>query len=177
MHRLYEYGDIAVFWDSEKCKHARMCVTGSPKTFDIQRKPWIDLTKAPTMEIWQAIEKCPTKALTCVYTHEVTTELDPVNCRSVAYISAAPVSEVTADTKYSEGTESTSITDYRKQIGECDFRRTDEGFVIYHTEVLPEYEGKGIAKRLVFRLLEAAEKEGMKVIPVCSYAAKVLLGK
>jgi predicted GNAT family acetyltransferase len=64
-----------------------------------------------------------------------------------------------------------------KQVGECDFRRTEDGWVIYHTEVLPEYEGKSIAKRLVYRLLEAAEKEGMKVIPVCSYAAKVLSGK
>ena len=152
MHRLYEYGDIAVFWDSEKCRHANMCVTGSPKTFDIQRKPWIDLTKAPTMEIWQAIEKCPTKALTCVYTHEVTTELDLNNSKSVAYISG-------------------------KQIGECDFRKNEDGWVIYHTEVLPEYEGKGIAKRLVYRLVEAAEREGAKVVPVCSYAAKVLSGK
>ena len=114
MHRLYEYGDIAVFWDSEKCRHAKMCVTGSPKTFDIQRKPWIDLTKAPTMEIWQAIEKCPTKALTCVYTHEVTTELDPGNCRSVAYISAAPASEGAADTKSSEEKESASHNNNRK---------------------------------------------------------------
>ena len=155
MHRLYEYGDIAVFWDSEKCRHAKRCVTGSPKTFDFQRRPWIDLTQAPTMEIWQTIEKCPTGALTCVYTHEVTIEFDPDNCRSVAY---------TAD-------------DNRKRIGECDFRRTGDTWVICHTEVSPEYEGKGIAKRLVYRLLEAAEREGAKVDPLCSYAAKVLSGK
>ena len=45
----------------------------------------IDLTKAPTMEIWQTIDKCPTKALTCVYTHEIRIELDEDNNRSVAY--------------------------------------------------------------------------------------------
>ncbi len=151
MHRLYEYGDIAVFWDSERCRHAKRCVTGSPKTFDFQRRPWIDLTQAPTMEIWQTIEKCPTKALTCVYTHEVTVEFDPDNFRSVAYLNAG-----------------------RQQIGECDFRRTEDGWVIFHTEVMPEHEGKGIAKRLVYKLVEAAEREGAKVIPTCSYAKKVL---
>lgn len=149
MHRLYEYGDIAVFWDSEKCRHAKRCVTGSPKTFDIQRKPWIDLTQAPTMEIWQAIEKCPTGALTCVYTHETVIELDTDRCRSVAYLNSS-------------------------QVGECDYKKTDEGWVIYHTEVAEEHEGKGIAKRLVYKIFEAAEREGAKVIPTCSYAAKIL---
>ena len=56
MHRLYENDDIVIFWDSEKCYHAKMCVTGSPKTFDIQRKPWIDMSLAPSPEIWQTVE-------------------------------------------------------------------------------------------------------------------------
>jgi len=29
MHRLYEQGDIVVFWNSEKCRHAKRCVNGS----------------------------------------------------------------------------------------------------------------------------------------------------
>ena len=95
MHRLYEYGDIAVFWDSEKCRHAKMCVTGSPKTFEFGRRPWIDLTKAPTMEIWQTIDKCPTKALTCVYTHEIRIELDEDN-KTGFWI--APINQVPANT-------------------------------------------------------------------------------
>ena len=158
MHRLYEYGDIAVFWDSEKCRHAKRCVTGSPKTFEFGRKPWIDLTQAPTMEIWQTIDKCPTKALTCVYTHEVTVEFEKDNCKSVAY---KALDDPSGESK-------------GQQIGECDFERTPDGWVIYHTEVFPEFEGKGIAKRLVYKLVEAAEREGAKVIPVCSYARKVL---
>ena len=154
MHRLYEYGDIAVFWDSEKCRHRKMCVTGSPRTFEFGRRPWIDLTKAPTAEIWETISKCPTGALTCVYTHNVTTELDMDNCRSVAFTS--------------------SEDGVRQQTGECDFKKTEEGWTIYHTEVAPEFEGKGIAKRLVYRLVEAAEREGAQIIPVCSYAKRVL---
>ncbi|MCR5406940.1 MAG: GNAT family N-acetyltransferase [Lachnospiraceae bacterium] len=149
MHRLYEYGDIAVFWDSEKCRHAKRCVTGSPKTFSFERRPWIDLTQAPTMEIWQTIDKCPTGALSCVYTHETGIELDEDNSRSVALCNG-------------------------EQIGECDFRKTQDGWVIYHTEVMPEHEGKGIAKRLVYKILEAADKSKVKVIPTCSYAKKVM---
>ena len=47
-------------------------------------------------------------------------------------------------------------------------------WTIVHTGVAPEYEGKGIAKRLVFKVAEEAEKRKLKLIPVCSYAAKVL---
>ncbi len=46
MHRMYENKDLVVFWNSEKCYHAKQCVTGSSKTFDINRKPWIDVTIA-----------------------------------------------------------------------------------------------------------------------------------
>ena len=177
MHRLYEYGDIAVFWDSEKCRHAKRCVTGSPKTFDFQRRPWIDLTQAPTMEIWQTIDKCPTKALTCVYTHEVIVELDMDNCRSVAYMAAGSASKGNDASKPTEGSDDSSGIDNREKIGECDFRRSGNEWIIYHTEVSPEYGGKGIAKRLVYKLLEAAEREGATVNPLCSYAAKVLSGE
>ena len=149
MHRTYENGDIVVFWDSEKCFHAKKCVGGCPEVFNIQRKPWIDLSRAPSMEIWKAIDKCPSGALSCVYSHEIRVELDSENLRSVAM-------------------------DKDRQIGECDYEETPEGRVIYHTEVIPEYEGRGIAKRLVYKILEASEREGKKVIPTCSYAVKLL---
>ncbi|MCR5502072.1 MAG: GNAT family N-acetyltransferase [Lachnospiraceae bacterium] len=157
MHRLYEYGDIAVFWDSDKCRHAKRCVTGSPETFEFGRRPWIDLSKAPTATIWKTIAKCPSGALTCSYTHDIAIKLDPENNRSVAYPASgsAPGEPV-------------------RQIGECDYRITEDGWVIYHTEVSPEYGGRGIAKRLVYKVIEAAERAGAKVIPTCSYAAKIL---
>ena len=60
------------------------------------------------------------------------------------------------------------------KVGECDFRDTPDGWVIYHTEVLPEFGGRGIAKRLVFKIAEEAEKRKINVIPTCSYAVKVL---
>ena len=150
MHRLYENNDIAVFWDSEKCRHAKRCVTLSPKTFDITRRPWIDVGLAPTAEIWKAISECPTGALTCVYTHGVRIELDEDSCRAVAF-------------------------DGDKKIGECCYDVTKDGWNIYHTFVSPEYEGKGIAKRLVYKVVEAAEKSKANVIPTCSFAVKTLM--
>ena len=149
MHRIYENNDITVFWDSEKCRHAKKCVYGSPQTFDISRKPWIDVTIAPTAEIWQTVSECPSGALTCVYNHEISVVLDTDACKSIAY-------------------------DGDRQIGECDYQVTSDGWNIYHTEVMPEYGGKGIAKRLMYKIVEAAEKAKAAVIPTYSYAAKVL---
>lgn len=149
MHRLYENSDISVFWDSDKCRHAKECVTGCPEAFNINRKPWIDLKEAPTAKVWQAVSKCPSGALTCVYDHGIEVKLDKDNQCSVAY-------------------------DGDKRIGECDYRIQNGAYVIYHTEVDPSYGGKGIAKRLVYLVIEAAEREKARIIPTCSYAAKVL---
>lgn len=149
MHRLYENKDITVFWNSEKCVHAKECVHGSPSTFDPMRRPWIDLGRADTSEIWQSIAKCPSGALSIVYNHDVRIVFEEVYSRSAAY-------------------------DGDKRIGECDYQATEEGWVIFHTEVLPEYGKKGIAKRLVYRVTEEAEKRKISLIPTCSYAVKVL---
>ena len=149
MHRTYENDDIAVFWDSEKCRHAHKCVEGSPKAFSPMRRPWIDLGEADTTEVWQAIDECPSGALSCVYKHDIRVEYDESNCRSVAY-------------------------DGESRIGECDFQETPDGCVIYHTEVLPTYGNKGIAKRLVYKIVEEAERQKKAVVPTCSYAAKIL---
>ncbi len=149
MHRTYENEDITVFWDSEKCRHARKCVEGNPNVFDINRRPWIDLSKAATAGIWQVIEGCPTGALTCIYNHDIKVAFDEDNMRSAAY-------------------------DNNRKIGECDYQATPDGWVIYHTEVDLEYSSKGIAKRLVYKITEEAERRKIPVIPTCSYAVKVL---
>ena len=149
MHRLYENEDITVFWDSEKCRHARECVHGSPRVFDFQRKPWIDLKQAPNAEIWETVGKCPSGALSIIYNNGIEIRLESENGRSAAY-------------------------DGERLIGECDYQETGEELRIVHTEVIPEYGGKGIAKRLVYKVTEAAEKSHKTVVPFCSYAAKVL---
>ena len=149
MHRLYENNDIVVFWDSDKCYHAKRCVTGSPKTFDINRRPWIDMSLADNPEIWQTVSSCPSGALKCLYKHGIEVRMDEGSHRSVAY-------------------------DGETEVGECDYRQTDDGWVIVHTGVRPEYEGKGIAKRLVYKVIEAAERAHTGIDATCSYALKIL---
>ncbi len=149
MHRIYENEDLVVFWNSEKCFHAKKCVTGSPKTFNINRKPWINLVGADNKEVWQAIEKCPSGALSCLYRHNIDVIFDSENSRSVAFHGD-------------------------KLVGECDYEVSDGRWNIYHTEILSEYEGKGIAKRLVYKLLEESEKSTVTIAATCSYARKVI---
>lgn len=53
---------------------------------------------------------------------------------------------------------------------EMTFRKQADGTIIIdHTGVPPEYEGRGIAARLVKRAIEDAREQGFKITPVCSY--------
>ena len=149
MHRLYENEDIVIFWNSDRCFHAKRCVTGSPKTFDINRKPWIQLGHADNKEVWQAISQCPSGALSCLYRHGIDITMDLEGQKSLAL-------------------------DGDKVIGECDYDIDGDTWNIYHTEVSPDYKGKGIAKRLVYKVIEASEREKAKLEASCSYAEKVI---
>ena len=149
MHRLYENEDITVFWDSDKCRHAKVCVTKSPTVFNINKRPWINICGAKSAEIWQTVGQCPSGALSCVYNHDISVIFDEERNCSLAL-------------------------DGDSEVGECCYRKDDAGWTIVHTGVRPEYEGKGIAKRLVYKVTEEAEKRHTTVIPLCSYAAGVL---
>ncbi|MBQ9305951.1 (4Fe-4S)-binding protein [Butyrivibrio sp.] len=109
MHRLYETDDISVFWNSDKCRHARKCVTGCPGVFDFKRKPWIDLSQDETQRIWKTIKQCPSGALDIIYNHEVMVKLDKDNNRSIA------------------------VDKDGKIIGECDYQESADIITIYHT--------------------------------------------
>ena len=64
-----------------------------------------------------------------------------------------------------------------KQIGECEFSVSDNVWSITHTGVRPEYGGRGIAKKLVLKVIEAARAKNAKIVPLCSYADKLMTGK
>ncbi len=149
MYRLYENDDIVVFWNSEKCFHSKRCVHGSSRVFNPNRKPWINLEEADNKEIWQAISQCPSGALGCLYKHGVEVTFDEEGCRSVATF---------------EG----------REIGECNYKVSESGWNIYHTGVIKDFEGKGIAKRLVYKVIEAAEKNCAEISATCSYAKSIL---
>lgn len=62
-------------------------------------------------------------------------------------------------------------------IGECEFSVSEQIWIIDHTGVLPAYGGQGIARRLVEKVIEEARARQIKILPLCSYASKMMEGK
>ena len=60
-------------------------------------------------------------------------------------------------------------------VGELTYRRTTpERMIIDHTRVFEGYEGQGIACQLVIASVDFARLNARTIIPVCSYARKLL---
>ena len=53
----------------------------------------------------------------------------------------------------------------------ADYRRSDAGLQITHVEAPPALRGTGAAGRLMAGLVQLAEAEGVRIVPLCSYAA------
>ncbi len=46
----------------------------------------------------------------------------------------------------------------------------DTRFIIDHTEVEPDYNGKGVGKEMVLKAVDFARKNNLKIIPLCPFA-------
>jgi predicted GNAT family acetyltransferase len=46
-------------------------------------------------------------------------------------------------------------------------------FIIDHTEVYPEFEGKGVGKALLIEAIAFARNQKIKIIPLCPFAARM----
>ncbi|WP_151476321.1 GNAT family N-acetyltransferase [Streptomyces albicerus] len=55
--------------------------------------------------------------------------------------------------------------------GFADYIRTAELIAFVHTEVSPEFEGKGVGSALVRVSLDEAREAGLRVLPTCSFYA------
>lgn len=150
--KTYENEEIRVFWNPKMCQHAGKCVRGNGKVFEVGRRPWIDLSQASAKEIAAIIDQCPPKALQYDLKGSIHIVFEEENNRSAAYIDG-------------------------KQVGECEFSPSATTWIITYTGVRPEHEGKGIAKKLVLKVIEAARAKGVKICPLCSYANKMMVGK
>ncbi len=53
----------------------------------------------------------------------------------------------------------------------ADFRVVDEILILPHVETVPALRGRGAAGRLMAGILAVARERGLKVRPVCGYAA------
>lgn len=49
----------------------------------------------------------------------------------------------------------------------------DSKFIIDHTEVSPEFNGKGVGKKLVLAAVDYARANNVKIIPLCPFAKSV----
>lgn len=64
--RTYSNDEIKVEWHHERCVHCENCIKGLPQVFDMQKRPWVDLSKATSDEIIKQVAECPDGALQVV---------------------------------------------------------------------------------------------------------------
>jgi uncharacterized protein len=85
----------------------------------------------------------------------------------------------------STGTQDISITDqparerYELAVGGelagfVQYRDDAGALDLVHTEVLPAFEGRGLAGRVAQFALDDARRQGRKVVPTCSYIARYI---
>lgn len=56
-----------------------------------------------------------------------------------------------------------------KKAGKMDISVIGKKLTVYHTEVDPEFEGKGFAKILLERLVSYARENDLKIVPLCPF--------
>ena len=66
--------------------------------------------------------------------------------------------------------------DGETRVGIAKFEEARGCWVITHTEVDPTYGGQGIAHRLIEEVVAEARRAGKKIVPLCSYADKMMTG-
>ena len=60
----------------------------------------------------------------------------------------------------------------RKRIGTINYSIDGpELIIIDHTEVEPEYNGQGIGKKILYKIVEVDREKNIKIIPLCPFAA------
>lgn len=72
--------------------------------------------------------------------------------------------------KYEPEEKRAAAYDDGKFIGESTYAKSEKIWIIDHTYVEGSYNGQGIAKRLVQKLVEEARATNMKIIPLCPFA-------
>jgi len=56
-----------------------------------------------------------------------------------------------------------------RQAGKMDIALAHGKLVVYHTEVSPEYAGRGFAKQLLDRLVAYAHEQALQIVALCPY--------
>ena len=64
VEKRYTNGEITVVWKPEICTHSKRCWMSLLPVFDPRKRPWVNMSGAPTERIAATVEKCPSGALT-----------------------------------------------------------------------------------------------------------------
>lgn len=61
-----------------------------------------------------------------------------------------------------------------RQVGLADYHDRDGRRVFPHTEVLPQFQGRGLATILVAEALRVTKAEGLRIVPTCWMVAEYI---
>lgn len=67
------------------------------------------------------------------------------------------------------GQQAFTIEENGTQLGEMVMHIAGDTMTVYHTEVAPEAEGRGLAKVLLNAMVTYAREHALKVIPLCVF--------
>jgi predicted GNAT family acetyltransferase len=59
-----------------------------------------------------------------------------------------------------------------EKIGEMVMTISENNLTVYHTEVMPGFEGRGLAKKLLETMVAYSRTNNLKVIPLCPFVYK-----
>ncbi len=62
-NKEYTNGEITVHWKPEQCEHSGNCARRLLSVFNPRQRPWITMEGGTTEQIIQAVEGCPSGAL------------------------------------------------------------------------------------------------------------------
>lgn len=61
-----------------------------------------------------------------------------------------------------------------KQVGMMTYSIAGEELIIIdHTDVDPQFNGKGVGKQMLMKIVEMARAKNIKIIPLCPFAASM----
>jgi len=59
----YSNGEVTIVWKPSLCIHSTNCISGLPKVFDMNKRPWINAEGATSEKMIEQVKKCPSRAL------------------------------------------------------------------------------------------------------------------
>jgi uncharacterized Fe-S cluster protein YjdI len=64
--KTYTNGEITVLWKPGVCIHSAKCVQGLGEVFNVNARPWINMSGSETSRIIKQVDECPSGALSYV---------------------------------------------------------------------------------------------------------------